>query len=445
MRATLDHGLFLGVTFLLVCALGAPAHAQQPALTLTLRQAVELALKNNPAVLVTAADVQEAAAARTRHLAARLPHVTADALVNRQNRNLAVVGLSIPNIPTVVGPFSFMDFRVSFSQSLVDRQAYHEWKASAKAEESAQMTHQDSRDLVIRQAAGLYLASEAGAAELEAAEARVVTAAALEKLARDQRDQQLATGLDVVRAQVQLARERQNALAARDAYQTSLIALARFLGLDLGQPLELAESLRFVHVEAPDVEGALTRALAMRPDYQALARERDSLDEQQHAVHARDLPRLSLSGDYGALGRNFGSLPGIGEVQATVSVSVFDRDRSGATEELRARRTRLDEQLNDLARGIEQELRTAILNLDLEEQEVKVADAAVELGERELAMTEDRFRNGVSDNIEVVAAQETVARVHDQRIAALARHADARMALVRALGNTEDSFARYMR
>src|ERR1019366_2717298 len=134
-----------------------------------------LALKNNLRVLVARTDIDEAAGTRARGLAALLPHASADSFINRQNRNLAVAGLSIPNVPTIVGPYSFMDFRVSASQALIDREAYHDWKASVRAEAAAGLSYQDIRDLVVREVAGLYLASQTGAAEAEAADVRVTT------------------------------------------------------------------------------------------------------------------------------------------------------------------------------------------------------------------------------------------------------------------------------
>jgi outer membrane protein TolC len=410
-------------------------------LRLTLKNAVDLAVKNNVGVLVAKTGVDEAAGTRERRFAQLLPHTLADALLSYQNRNLAVAGISIPGVPTVVPPYVFMDFRVGASQPLVDRQAYHDWKASVRAQDGATLTYQDVRDLVVRETAGLYLAGQTAAADVDAANARVRTSIALEQLARDQRGQGLATGIDVVRAQVQLTRDRQHVLVATNAYQNALLALGHFLGVDLSRPIELAESLRFEPTEMPNVADAVRRALAARADYLALTTERDALDEQRRAAAARALPRLSVSGDYGAIGRMSGPFPGIGEIQATVSIALFDRDRTGAQQEVASRLQRVNEQIADLARGIEQELRKAVLDLQSADAEIAVADAAVDLAMRELALAEDRFRNGVSDNIEVVAAQDAVAVTRDERTTALARHADARLALARALGASAQLFS----
>ena len=78
-----------------------------------------------------------------------------------------------------------------------------------------------------------------------------------------------------------------------------------------------------------------------------------------------------------------------------------------------------------------------MLDLESSENQVTVTEAALHLAERELSLAQDRFRNGVTDNIEVVTAQSSLASAQDDRIMALARHADAVMALARSLGGTE--------
>jgi len=188
----------------------------------------------------------------------------------------------------------------------------------------------------------------------------------------------------------------------------------------------------------------LHSALDARPDYRALVTQRESLIEQQKASRARYLPTLTVSGDYGALGRTFGSLAGIGDVQATLSVNLFDRDRTGEQKEIASRVKRLDEQIDDLGRGIEEDLRKAVLDLQSTANQVDVTEAALDLAQRELTLVQDRFRNGVSDNVEVVSAQTTLAGAQDDRIMALARHADAGMALARALGSTETNYLTYL-
>jgi outer membrane protein TolC len=418
--------------------------AQETPKRLAMKDAIDLALKQNVTVQVSATQVDEAEGTRTRRLAALLPHASADALANLVKNNLSIEGISFPGIPTTVGPFAYYDFRVFASQSIVDRQALHNWKASTKEEEAARLNYQDTRDFVVREAAGLYLQSETAAAEVEAAQSRVQTSRVLEKLATDQHDQGLATAIDTVRSQVQLARDEQTLLVAQNNYQTSLLALARFLGLRPGMPLELAEKLEFRHFEAPDVAQALPTALAARDDYRSLISQQQSLTEQEKASHSRYLPTLAVNGNYGAAGRNFGAMPATGGIEGILSVTIFDRDRTGEKQELESRASRLKAQTDDLARSIEQDLRTAVLDIHSTEQEVSVTQSGLDLARRELALAEDRFRNGVTDNIEVVTAQDALASAQDDHIAAIAQNADARAALARALGATEKNYQTYL-
>lgn len=426
-------------------ACGAEVRAQQAApRPLTLKDAVALALKNNVNVLTARTQMNEAEGTRERRLAVLLPHASGDTQAVLEKNNLTILGLSVPGIPPTVGPFAYYDFRVSAQQSVVDREAYHNWKASAQQEQATQLDYQDTRDLVVRQTAGLYLDAETAAAEIEAAQSRVMTSQALEKLARDEHDQGLATAIDVVRSQVQLARDQQDLLVAQNNYQTSLLVLARFLGLGPGTPLELSERLEFRHIAVPDIEQALPAALAARDDYRALLSERQSLIEQEKASHARYFPTLSVNGNYGAAGRNFGMMPSSGLIEGTLSVTLFDRDRTGEKKEIQSRADRLDSQIDDLSRGIEQDLRKTVLDLNSTEQQVNVTGVALELAQRELALAEDRFRNGITDNIEVITAQAALTAAQDDHIMAIAQHEDARAALARALGATEKNYQTYL-
>ncbi|MGD0841527.1 MAG: TolC family protein [Candidatus Acidiferrales bacterium] len=428
----------------------APAPMQSSAAPqkLTLEDAIAIALRNNLSVLVSGEQIQHDEGARVRAQAALLPQVTAHALVNEQDVNLHALGFNftIPNltIPSVIGPFSNFDFRAYASQTIVDRHAAHELRAAEDQKAGAKLDYQDARDQVVRQTAAFYLMAQEAEAQTEAAASRVDTSTANQKLASDQHSAGLATQVDVLRAQVQLAHDQQSVLVARNNYETALMALARYLGLAPGTPLELAEPLEFHPLPPPDVEPAIAQALQARSDYRALASQRQAILEQQKASHARYYPTLGANGNYGAIGSSLAHMPATFLVQATLSVTLFDRDRKGEREELDSQMRQIDDQIGDMARGIEQDLRTALLNLQSAEAQVTVANQSLDLAQKELTLAEDRFRNGLSDNIEVITAQNSVAEAQDDRIAALAQHADASAALARAMGGTEANFQNYV-
>ncbi len=420
--------------------------AQEPApYRLTLQDAIQKALQANLSVLVADTRVEEAEGTRARRLsAALLPRVRVQSYANLQNRDLRAFGISLPGVPEVVGPFSNYDFRVYGEQNLVDLQSYRGWKASERALDAGKMDYQDARDLIIRAIAGLYLNAQSAAARVDAAESRVTASDVLYKLAKDRHDAGTATGVDVLRSQVQLANDKQALLVARNQYKQSLLTLARNLGMSPSTPLELAERLLYRPLAQPQADGLVSSALLARPDYLSLTSQREGLVEQQRANHARSLPKLSINGNYGGLGRSIGSVQGTGIVQGQIDFTVFDRDRSGEAQELASRVRRIDAQIADLRRGIEEDIREALLNLESAAEQVAVAKDGQDLAQRELELAQDRFQSGTTNNVEVVTAQDELARAQENYILAVSSHADAKFALARAAGDTEKNIGQYL-
>ncbi len=428
----------------LVCSAVSAAQERTP-YRLTLRDAIQKALQANLNVLVADTRVEEAEGTRMRRMsAALLPQVRAQSYANFQNRSLRAFGISFPGVPPVVGPFSNYDFRLYANQNIVDLQSYRGWKASERALDASKMDYQDARDLIIRSIASLYLNAQSAAARADAAQSRVTDSDALYKLAKDKHDAGTATGVDVLRSQVQLANDKQALLVAQNQYKQSMLALARNLGLTPSTPLELAEPLRYQPLMQPQAESLVPSALLARPDYLSLASQREGLVQQQRASRARYYPKLSINGNYGELGRSIGGVQGIGLIQGQVDVTVFDRDRSGEAQELVSRVHRIDDQIADLRRGIEEDIHEALLNLDSAAEQVAVAKQGQDLAQRELELAQDRFQSGVTNNIEVVTAQDELARAQENYILAVSTHADAKFALARAVGDTEKNITQFL-
>jgi outer membrane protein TolC len=424
---------------LALLAATAAADGQQSApYRLTLQDAIQKALEANLSVLVAGTRVEEAEGTRLRRLsAALLPRVNAQSYANVQNRDLRAFGISVPGLPEVVGPFSNYDFRLYAQQNVLDLEGYRGFKASERSLDAGKMDERDARDLIVRAIAALYLNAQSAAARVDAAQSRVTDSSTLLKLGTDKHDAGTATGVDVLRAQVQLANDRQALLVARNQLQQTLLELARNLGLSPGTPLELAEPLDFRPLPQPEIEALTPAALAARADYLSLAAQRAALVEQERANRARSYPKLSLNG-------NFGGIAATGLVQGQIDFTLFDRDRGGEAQELASRVKRIDDQIADLGRGIEEELREALLNLDSASQQVTVAREGQELARRELEMAQDRFEVGAANNVEVVTAQDELARAEENYIVAVSSHVDAKFALARAMGGTEKKIAEFM-
>jgi len=296
---------------------------------------------------------------------------------------------------------------------------------------------------VVRSVAALYLNAESADARTRAAQSRVSDSTALFKLARDKHDAGTATGVDVLRAQVQLANDKQALLVAQNDYTKSLLALARNIGMSPGASLELAETLQYRPLALVSPEVLLPSALATRADYMSLAKQREGLVEQQRANAARWYPKLSVNGNFGGIGRSVGGIRATGLIQGQVDFTIFDRDRNGEAQQLLSRLKRIDDQIADTRRGVDEEIREALLNLESASDQVTVAKDGQELAQRELEMAQDRFQQGTANNVEVVTAQDELARAQENYIVAVSSHVNAKFALARALGDTEKNILQF--
>jgi outer membrane protein TolC len=126
-----------------------------------------------------------------------------------------------------------------------------------------------------------------------------------------------------------------------------------------------------------------------------------------------------------------------------LNVPLFTGGRIGAQRaraelELRKVSQQEQEQRNQIALQV----RTSIAQMAAARTEVDVANQAVALANEEVTQARDRFQAGVANNIEVISAQDALARANDNQIVALYRYNQARADLARATGQLEAVYAK---
>jgi len=87
-------------------------------------------------------------------------------------------------------------------------------------------------------------------------------------------------------------------------------------------------------------------------------------------------------------------------------------------------------------------VKTAVAELDAARSEVDVANLGVSLARQEVEQARDRFQAGVANNIEVITAQDELARANNNQIGALYRYNQARADLAHAEGQMEAVYGR---
>ena len=416
-------------------------------LPLSFRDAIDRGLRNNLGILLQSDSTLTARGEKWKELSALLPHVNASVTELAEQIDLAALGFRFktPGIPTVVGPLGVFEAGTYLTQSLFDYHAIERKRGATYSEKAAQSSLKNAREFVILAVGNAYLVTVSGAARVETAQADVQTAQALYDKAADQQKAGVSPAIDTLRAHVELQSRQQLLIVARNDYAKQKLTLARVIGLALGQEFNLTTTAPYEPLATLPLEEDLQRAYASRPDYLAAAQQVRSAEEFRRAATAEYYPSLDMAGNYGVAGIRPGSSHGVFEVGATLNIPVFAGGRTHADVlEAEATLRQSRQQLENLRGQVDYEVRTARLDLTSAADQVEVARSSVDLAGQTLQQAQDRFFAGVTDNLEVVQAQDSLASAKESYISSLYAHNLAKISLAKAIGFAEEGVKQYL-
>jgi len=416
-------------------------------LPLAFKDALERGLRNNLGLLLTNDYTLAARGEKWNELSALLPHLNATASQSVAQIDLASLGFRfrVPGIPPVVGPLGIFQSSFNLSQTVFDYSAIQRLRGAKEEEKSAQYSLKNARELVVLATGNAYLLSLSGGARVDTAQADVRTAQALYDKAADQQKAGVSPAIDVLRAQVELQSRQQRLIVARNDYAKQKLQLGRVIGLPAAQEFTLTTAAPYEPLVGLGVEEYLRRAYLARPDYLAAVEDVRAAEARRRAATAEHYPTLDIAGNYGAAGVNIGISHGAFQVGATLTIPITagGKTHSDVLEaEAALRQSR--QQLENLQGQIDYEVRIALLDLAAAADQVEVARSSVELANQTLTQARDRFAAGVTDNLEVVQAQESVAAANESYIAGLYAHNIAKLELATAIGFAEEGVNRYL-
>ncbi len=415
-------------------------------ISISLGDAIQRGLRQNLGVLLASDSTLSARGQRWKELSELLPNVGAKMSETAQQQSLAAFGFTIPGLPRVIGPFNYFDARTFWTQSLFNYQYIEKERASVQNLKAAEHNYHDARELVVLAVSNAYLQALAGAARVETAEAQVDTAQALFSKAADQQKAGVTPAIDTLRSQVQLQTRQQQLIVARNSYAKQKLALARVIGLPLGQEFRLSDKNPYEPLTTAGLDESLRRAYTSRQDYQAAMAQLLGAELSRKAATAEHYPTLDMEADYGVIGVNPGTSNGTFHVAGNLNIPIFAGGRARADileAEATLRHTR--SQVDDLRGRIDNEVRTALLDLASADEQVQVARSSVDLAQQTLTQAQDRFAAGVSDNLEVIQAQEAVASANENYISSLYAHNIAKVSYARAIGYAEEGVKQYLK
>jgi outer membrane protein TolC len=405
---------------------------------ITLLDAINRGLKYNLGLYTSQQTQETVRAARLRALSNLLPNLAARATESVQQINLAAFGFAPPTGSPIVGPFGVTDIRAAATVPVIDFESLNKLRSADQNIQAAQAGYRNARELVVVAVGLAYVQALAAEARVTASQAQLKTAETLFQTAVDQKNAGVTPAIDALRAQVEMQAQQQRLVSVTNSFAKQKLQLARVIGLPVGQEFTLAQQIPYNPAPPLALDESITRALRDRPDYAVAQARVRAARLSVSAAKSERLPTLGVNGDYGVIGKNLGSSHGTFTAAAAVRVPIFQGGRiqsdilaAESTAELR------QAEAEDLRSRIEYEVRAAFLDVAAAAEQVRVAQSTLELANQTLTQAQDRFRAGVTNNIEVVQAQEAVVNSNESLISSGLQFNLAKLALARSLGTAE--------
>jgi outer membrane protein TolC len=411
-------------------ALGSEAGAA----SVGIADAINSAITNNLTTKLAATQDAAIRAKVIQSASALLPNVLGTASQSRVLReNLdAMIGSG-----GVAGPFNVFDMRIQLSQSLLDIGSIERYAAAKSGLDYSRQAQELAREQVATAAALSYIEAARAHKAVLAAQADYTLASTLLELATHQHENGIVTGLDVTRARTRFSDAKVALLNAQSAERQAGIRLKRVAGWPLTGEIALKEEITDDVPALANIEGLLPLA-ENRADVM-LCRTQVKMNEQLlSSKKSSRLPTISVFGNYGLSGNEPDGAVTTNSIGAGLSIPLFAGGR--ITGEIAQAKSDLDSaeaQLVDVKNRVEEDVRLSYEIAQEAQHETTLAAETVALAQEELAMSQDRYIQGIGDNVELVTAQVELAKVRNSYVAAQARNQQARINLAAATGRAQ--------
>jgi outer membrane protein len=401
------------IIFLLtpLCCLG---QAPPAPLSLSLKEAEAIALKNNPQITVGRLRALVAQQYVRESRSALLPnaYLNLTAVDSNPGSRLSAGFLNSPILfPRAAGGASVTQLVTDFGRT-TNLLSSSEFRAKAE-DQNAAATRADIL-LAVDQAFYNSLDTQA---LVRVAEETVQARQTLVDKVQALTDAKLKSELDLSFAKVELARAKLLLLESRNNYQAALAGLSTILGYPNEQNFQLVEETSALTPPALDVQPLIQQALQQRPEIKALQFEVDSAQKFSSAEHDLWRPSLNALGVVGEAPVRDDHIPNwYGAVGVNVNIPVFN----GFLYNARAKAADLQAEVNrqrltDLRNTISRDVRISWQDTNRAFERMSVTQQLRQQASLALDLAQARYNLGLGSIVEFTQAelQKTEADIAD--------------------------------
>ena len=424
MRLRLHLSVVLALVAVLTTA-STPAQESPQSSSLTLQQAVGIALEKNPTRKAALADTRAASSEVKLAQSVLMPRLTFSETGTRGNDPVYVFGselrqqrfttadfaLNKLNTPLPLGNFNT---RLGGSWNLFDSFASWHGVSRAKHMNEAAVHQLDRADQeIIFRVVDSYYAMLLAGKQVEVAEQAAKTAESILSNSKARFESGLSVESDLLSAKVRMAARQQELIRATHNLSLAQADLNTAMGVPIDSPFHPTESLDGRFLPVPVLEEVEKKALTNRPDLKRIQSEESAQRQSVSIAKASFGPRVNAFAGWemdnptllaGGGGNNW--LGGI-EVQ-------FDIFQGGAKRAELCRQRALEERVTALKQAasdqVRLEVRRAYYDMDASRQQVQVAQAAIAEAQESLRINQDRYEGGLTTITDLLGAEETARR-----------------------------------
>jgi outer membrane protein len=410
------------VSLLLVAA---PAQQEAQASSLTLQQAVNIALEKNPLHKAAIADAKVTSAGVREARSFLMPHLSFSETASRGNDPVYVFGTKLRQqrfttadfaLNKLNSPLPFGNFATRFGGSWNLFDSFASWHGINQAKQMNEAAgHQLDRmdqEIVFR-VVGAYYDVLLAAKELEVAERSAKTAQSIMDLSQARFDSGLTVESDLLTAKVRMAARQQEVIRARNTQEVARAKLNTAMGMPLDSPFQLTGGLAERTLSIPAMQDVEKQALTNRPDLKRIASEEAAQRQSVSVAKSSFGPRVNAFASWemdnptfvaGGGGNNW--LGGI-EVQ-------YDIFQGGAKRAELSRQRALEEKVVAMKQAasdaVRLEVRRAYYEMDANRQQIEVARAAIAQAQESLRINQNRYDGGLTTITDLLGAEEAARR-----------------------------------
>lgn len=371
-----------------------------------------------------------------------LPQIDAYARQAYLTINLKGIGIDIPSVPQGKSdPFGSMDARIVLSQDLLNIANREAWKSAGARQESSRLLLGNAREVIVLNVVGAYLQALRAKASRDALAEQTKLADDLYKLTQDRVKQGISARLESIRAQEQVNSLEQQRQEAEQNYIVAKLTLANLLQTTVTSDFEVDDQSAYGAESPLDRTTAVNAALVSRPDYLAAKSNVRAAELQVLSAKGNRYPTLSASFSDGQSGESPVHNQNTYRLAGTLNIPIYTGGRvRGQIEEAEGSLHEAQAGAEQVRSQIEADVLTAIAGVEWALKEVETSAANVKLSREEVELSRQRFAQGVTDNTEVVNAQDRVSKADDARVRAMYTLGLARANLARATGEAEKTY-----